>query len=303
MYHRIAEEEFDPWGLAVKPAHFREHLAWLSENRTVLRLQDFADLHRRSALPEDAIAVTLDDGYACNSEVAAPLLERFRIPATIFLPVDLIERRSAFWWDELEEIVLNHEGSSLTLDGQTIALGERNSADRQWDAGSRPRTTRQAAFLDLHIRLSRKKPADLRDVMEDLRRRSKRPGETSSTKSPMTPEQVRRTVSEFVEFGSHALTHPWLTSLDLAEQRHEIRDSVDQCRAMTGSEPAAFAYPYGTFDDQSERLVQEAGFQCACATRDLAVSSRSRTFALPRVHVGDGDAAGLQRVLARALAD
>ena len=43
LYHRIADETFDPWGEAVAPTNFREQLEWLAGNRTLLRLTDFVD--------------------------------------------------------------------------------------------------------------------------------------------------------------------------------------------------------------------------------------------------------------------
>src|SRR6185312_10355348 len=118
-----------------------------------------------------------------------------------------------------------------------------------------------------------------------------------------TPDEVRGSVNGYVEFGSHGLRHGWLPNLDLAEQEDEISGSVERCASLTGSRPAAFAYPYGMFDRRSERLTQEAGFDCACTTRNVGVSRVSRSFALPRVKVGNNDSAGLQRTLTRVRAD
>ena len=114
----------------------------------------------------------------------------------------------------------------------------------------------------------------------------------------MSPAQLRAISSERIEFGSHALTHPWLTSLDTIEKSREIQQSVAACEALTGSRPAAFAYPYGHFDAASERLAQQAGFRCACTTAGCAVSKRSRLFALPRVQVANWPSTGLARALA-----
>ena len=298
MYHRVADDPFDPWGLAVTPEHFSDQLAWLSRHRKVLRLGEFAELHRRGSLPNEAVALTFDDGYACNAETAAPLLERLKIPATIFLPAELIGKGEPFWWDELEEIVFEHEGPSLTVDGEQVALGAKRAEDRRWKPGRAPRTPRQAAFHDLHLRIVTKKAADIDDAMADLRRQSERRlNGRAQTKSPMTPEQVRNSASSLVEFGSHALTHPWLIGLTPEEQRREIGDSVDQCRSLTGSRPAALAYPFGRFNEESERIAQEAGFDCACSSEHAAVSTDSRLFALPRVQVGNWTAAGLARAL------
>ena len=83
MYHRVNEPGYDPWELAVTPAHFDEQLAWLKRRRTVLPLVEFAERHARGDLPRDAVAITFDDGYACNGLNAAPLLAAHGLPATV----------------------------------------------------------------------------------------------------------------------------------------------------------------------------------------------------------------------------
>ena len=164
MYHRIAEEPFDPWGLAVAPGRFKEQLSW-RRNCTVLSLEEFGRLHRRRSLPPNAIAITFDDGYACIRRIAAPLLQEFGVRATIFLPVDLIERRRPFWWDELEDIVLGHDDLNLCVDGENVSLGPRHPADGQWAPRSDAATARQSAFEEILTRITRKRPAERDRIM------------------------------------------------------------------------------------------------------------------------------------------
>jgi peptidoglycan/xylan/chitin deacetylase (PgdA/CDA1 family) len=114
----------------------------------------------------------------------------------------------------------------------------------------------------------------------------------------MSPAEARRIVSDRIEFGSHALTHPWLTSLDRAEKMREIGESVDRCADLTGARPSTFAYPYGNFDQEAALVVEETGFECACATLPTIVRESSSQFALPRIQVGN---CGI-RELARSLA-
>lgn len=301
-YHRIAEESFDPWGLAVTPAHLREQLSWLAQNRTVIRLADFAELHARQALPADAVAVTFDDGYACNGLVAAPLLREFQVPATFFLPTDLVDKRATFWWDELEEIVLEHDGPSLIVDGRAISLGKRDSTDRLWPPGTAPRTPRQQVYSWVQSQLARKTPFELAAVIAELHGQVKQLTLSPKMKRPMTINEIREAGLSGVEFGSHTLNHPWLPSLDPAEKRREIVDSAERCCILSGSPALTFAYPFGAFDPQAELLAKEAGYGCACTTGDLAVSRRSCTFALPRLRVGDWGKAAFQRALTRVCA-
>jgi len=294
MYHRVAEESFDPWGTTVTPARFAEQLAWMICDRKILPLAEFAARKTEGNLPDNAVALTFDDGYSCNAEVAAPMLERFRAPATFFLTVDAIETSRAYWWDELEEIVLGHDGQTLAFDGEQVSLGEKRSDDRRWRPGSPPRTPRQRAYYDLQRNLVTRKPTEIERAMSELRSQT---SPATPAKRPMAPQDVRRIAGSIIDFGSHSLTHPWLTSLSPAEKAAEIRDSVDACAALTGSRPRTFAYPFGDFDEESRRLAEEAGYDCACSTEAAAVGSTSAQFALPRVPVGNWSARRLQRAL------
>ena len=284
MYHRVAEESFDPWGLAVAPKRFAVQMEWLTAHRLILPLADFAGRHRDGNLPRRAVAITFDDGYACNAEYAAPLLERMGIPATIFLPVELVQRGRDYWWHELERVVLLHPDTALRLDGTKVELGEKTATDASWAPHAPAQTPRQQAYLALWERLHAMAPAELDRTMAELRAQSS--GGEARTR-PMTADQVRAVRSTTVEFGSHALSHASLPSLPSEEKAREIRQSAVQCEALTGAKPRAFAYPFGDFDDECETLVREAGFNCACTTVQRPVGPASRAFALPRIQAGD----------------
>lgn len=296
LYHRIAEESFDPWGLAIAPARFRQHVRWLASSRRVIPLPEFAARHRDRTIPADAIALTFDDGYACTARTAAPLLEEAGLPATIFIPAQAIESGEPFWWDELERIVLEFDGNLLELDGIAFDLGPRRPEDRKWQPHDGPGTPRQTAFLKLWKHLRHKAPEELSHGMKQLREQS-RLDCSDDLKRPMTPSEVHSLSSESIRFGSHALTHPSLPCLSRKQKVSEISDSLSRCEALAGRRPDAFAYPYGEFDEDSEELVGRAGFLCACTTEHRAATADSETFALPRLTVGNCGARTLGRAI------
>ena len=53
MYHRVANEVCDPWGLAVSPEKFADQLDWIKQHRTPLSLSDFVELNSQGKLPRD----------------------------------------------------------------------------------------------------------------------------------------------------------------------------------------------------------------------------------------------------------
>jgi peptidoglycan/xylan/chitin deacetylase (PgdA/CDA1 family) len=78
----------------------------------------------KASLPR-GIVVTFDDGYADNLDIAAPLLARHDVPATVFVATAGLEEGALFWWDELEALVLLagelRQEVSVTHHGEKLA--------------------------------------------------------------------------------------------------------------------------------------------------------------------------------------
>jgi peptidoglycan/xylan/chitin deacetylase (PgdA/CDA1 family) len=294
MYHRIARETFDPWGLAVGPHRFAAQVAWLKDNRAVLPLSEFARLHKERTLPDDAVSLTFDDGYA-SVLIAVPLLEEHGLHATVFLPTMLIERGHEFWWDELARLILEWRLDTLRLGDARMSVPPAHNQDRFWLTGARPSTPRQKLFQSVWSRLHAMPPEALDAGMAELR--SQAPIEPGEADRPLAADQVRLIGSSMIAFGSHGLSHPSLPSLAREQKLREIQDSRTQCAAMTGTAPMAFAYPYGDFDETSSQLIEQAGYACACVGGDKFVTSRSDVFALPRLRVGNWEPRTLRDML------
>ena len=79
-YHRVTNLTSDPWSMAITPEEFENHLKYLSEN---FKIVGFGD--DWSNIEDKAITITFDDGYHDFYSNALPLLEKYKVPATIFI--------------------------------------------------------------------------------------------------------------------------------------------------------------------------------------------------------------------------
>jgi peptidoglycan/xylan/chitin deacetylase (PgdA/CDA1 family) len=310
MYHRIAEAKVDPWRLAVSPNLFDEQLALLKKRRIVLPLVEFELLHRGGRLPAKAVAITFDDGYACNALAAAPLLAKHGVPATIFLATGWISSPKEFWWDALERIIstTSVERLELSLQSETIAIElgkpDQHRDARIWDATAEPRNARQAAYLDLWTRLRLAGDEQRRRAMTSLHQQAGVSEIARQSHRIMTAAEVRQTAaSGLVEIGAHGVTHPVLSGLGREEQSSEIRLSRDACRDLVSHSPRAFAYPFGDYDDDTLAATADAGFQIACTTKACCIGRHTESLQMPRLQVNGWNArelVGAMRNLDRA---
>ncbi len=101
-YHSISDHRDDT--LSVSSEGFRRQIKWLIDRGYMIvplkaiaqgvatGLRDF---------PSPVAAITFDDGYRDNFEIAYPILKELNAPATIFLALDYIGTERPFPWDRL----------------------------------------------------------------------------------------------------------------------------------------------------------------------------------------------------------
>lgn len=297
MYHAIDDDSFDPWGLSVSPANFQAQMEWLAVGRTVLPLEEFAQRHAKGQLPPDAVAVTFDDGYASVGETAVPLLERMRLPATIFIPADSVERCREFWWDRLARLIIGFQGERLSVLAKMFELGPPLPEDRTWRPHQPPSTPRQRLFKDSWATIRLRSDEGVEAALEEIAAEIGDCAPQEPAKRVMTPQEIRSIHSDVIKIGSHALTHPSLPALSSEDKRREICGSIDRCRELTGEAPRTFAYPFGDFDDESRSLVEQCGFACGCTTEPRPVGPGAPLSRLPRFAAGNWDGELMKQIL------
>jgi peptidoglycan/xylan/chitin deacetylase (PgdA/CDA1 family) len=303
MYHRVANPPVDPWGLAVHPDRFYEHLTVLRRSRRVLPMSELVTRLERRTLSNDTVAITFDDGYVDNLLEAKPRLAAAGVPAMLFVTTGAIGQQTEYWWDELARGILLRRSA---LDLEIVIAGEpcrmefpqSDGTSSAWHACEEPRTAREVTYLAVWRRL-RTVSAPERDAALHRLRELLDPPPPDPKDLPMTATQVAELAAGgLFEIGGHTVTHPVLPTLSPEERRHEILCGKLACERLVKQLITGFAYPHGAVDADSRAAVQECGFAWACATGSPPVPDRDYDrYALPRLAVLDWDAHAFERAL------
>ncbi len=308
LYHRVTEVDVDPWSLCVTPQHFAEHLEVLHGYAQPVSLQELGQvLHARSfrKLPRRSVIVTFDDGYADNLYHAKPLLDRYGVPATVFVTTGAIGREREFWWDELERLLLQPgtlpQFLRLRVNGKTHEweLGQsgqyseescaRHRQWRTWDTGEP--SSRHFLYRSIYKLLRPLPSTERRKVQDELLVWAGAKAAARPTHRSLSLHEVCALgQGGLVDIGAHTVTHPVLSALPVCAQRDEIQQSRAQLEEVLGRPVTAFSYPHGFHSGHTPEivaLVRELGFATACSTLEAVARRDTDPFALPRVSVGE----------------
>lgn len=99
----------------------------------------------------------------------------------------------------------------------------------------------------------------------------------------MNWDQIKEMRDSGVEIGSHTLWHPYLTKSNKAQA--EIEDSKKKLEAELGVPVTTFAYPFGDYHEQIEKMVADAGYTTARSFSTGNGISLDNIFHIPVVRV------------------
>lgn len=98
-----------------------------------------------------------------------------------------------------------------------------------------------------------------------------------------------RSLPEFIELGSHTLSHPHLTKIGVARLQEEVIASRHKLATLTGSHVSLLAFPYGEYDDRVVGTCWKAGYELVFGGAPWTADPGGRDFVRGRVMVDEHD--------------
>lgn len=245
---------------------------WLVKNMTILSATEAFERLENGTLPDRAVLLTFDDGYASNLEYVVPVLQKYGLSGLFFVSSGHLGEH-LLWDDRIKWVI--RETRQAALDLSSLGLANYSLMDIMQKRHAYEGVCHSLKYMPIKQRQA------LVSAVESLS------GIAPEKRAVMLDEiQVREMISGGMEIGAHTVNHPILKQETLDEARWNIEEDKRRLEQVTGQEVLFFSYPNGTpnqdYDLNHTSMVMAAGFKAAVSTAPGVATSRMDQMQLPR---------------------
>jgi peptidoglycan/xylan/chitin deacetylase (PgdA/CDA1 family) len=255
VYNNTLKTDFDAGVFGPSAEMFEKQMLWLKSNTDILSENDIIDyINNGKKLPNRCSAVTFDDGYIDNYEIAYPILKHHKIPAMFFVPTKALLDRNLCWWDLINYLIKKCDKKSINIIGVEFQIDTLNGKlNAISEIIKYKKYQKEEKTFSLLPDLSEACGVDFPDI------------ELQSAQL-MTWENLIELGKNNVAIGSHTHSHRVLSTISASEQLNEMVKSMQVLQDKLGSKPRSIAYPvgdYNAFTADSELAAEKAGYEVA----------------------------------------
>jgi len=278
MYHSVMDDPLQAastlGGIVHSTKVFREQMELIARDYNTLTLADvLLFVQGEKEPPTRSVAITFDDGYADNFEVAMPVLDQTGVPAAFYVVVDCVENARLPWPARLRYAFYTTKKSTWAESNGTLwplkSFEQRDGAFlKACDDCCQLAGARQEQFVS--------------GIERDL------DAEFRSAENPMmTWDQLCGLTRRGHIVGSHTMTHPNMAYLPDADLQIEFAESKRSLEERLNSPIDHFSYPCPALSphwrDRTVEASAQAKYRTAVTTNGGPVRRNHNPLRLRRV--------------------
>jgi len=256
LYHRVSDEQDALWP-PMTPALFERTVAYMAKHYSVVRLEEWF-LTGQPATPKQTAAIVFDDGFRDNLEIAAPILQQYRLPATFYVVTDCINTQLPTWTYQLDYRFQHTQQASLNLPFDFLPEALR--------AGTFTSPNERLAFgRSLKPTLKKLPHPDRLSVLATVEEQFR---DVEIPRVMMNWDEVRQLHRAGFRIESHSQTHTLLATIpETASIDEELAGSKAIIERELGTSVTTISYPIGSYDHRVIAASKSAGYQLGLAVK------------------------------------
>ncbi|MEL0657905.1 polysaccharide deacetylase family protein [Psychromonas arctica] len=242
-------------------------LSTLSKRYQFISLSTAIKILKKEIKPiNNALVITLDDGYLNNIKASGPIFSKFNIHPAIFVSSEHTEKNIPFWFDRLDYALqqIKEDGFSTQILGESF----------MFDCTSRKRLTTSYSDFRRRIKLQFNDDQIMRNYLDTLSTSIEM--HTGKALKDVINDDIYAQIASWkelksaterfnFEIGSHTINHARIGLLNENDIDIELSHSKRTIEYKLQLACNTFCYPDNSYKDTAETLVKKY-YQCALTT-------------------------------------
>lgn len=276
---------------------FREQIAFMKSNFNIVTMEQVLEaISTKEKLPEKALLLTFDDGYADNYSVAMPILEEYGVQGSFFIPGKTFTTHQLLDVNKIHYVLASANIYNLVEDlkkemdyyrGQEFQYASTEELFAKYAVASRF-DIKETVFVKQMLQTVL--PEKLRNIISS-KLFAKYVGVTEEQLAYelyMSEEQIRTMKRHGMFIGIHGYDHYWLGNLPVEQMEKDISLALDALDEFVDRKQWVMNYPYGNYNKGVLEYISKQG-ACLGLTTEvrLADVDKDNSLELPRLDCND----------------
>lgn len=276
---------------------FREQIAFMKSNFNIVTMEQVLEaISTKEKLPEKALLLTFDNGYADNYNVALPILEEYGVQGSFFIPGKTFMTHQLLDVNKIHYVLASANIYNLVEDlkkemdyyrGQEFQYASTEELFAKYAVASRF-DIKETVFVKQMLQTVL--PEKLRNIISS-KLFAKYVGVTEEQLAYelyMSKEQIRTMKRHGMFIGIHGYDHYWLGNLPVEQMENDISLALDALDEFVDRKQWVMNYPYGNYNKDVLAYISKQG-ACLGLTTEvrLADIDKDNPLELPRLDCND----------------
>ena len=277
---------------------FIEQILYMRKNHNIITMEEVIySIDNEIAIPNKSILLTFDDAYLDHYNNVFPVLDKYKIQGSFYVPSKAITDHKVLDVNKIHFILASSqdkqsiindikvlieqyskEYSLKTFDFYFKKLAYEDRMDDKYVIFIK-RLLQVELVEELRIKITNNLFEKYVDMSENA----------FSRELYMNEQHLQHMLQSGMHIGSHGHNHYWWNSLTKDEMTKELDLSMSFLKDLgVDMDNWTACYPYGSYDDQSIKILEEKGCKLAVTTDvDIATTSKETRFIMPRLDTND----------------
>lgn len=281
FYHGV-DRVNESSSLHINPENFEQEIRFLSRHYEVINMDEYYHRLQHNKFSNKEIVITFDDGYKNNLTIAAPILQSYGMPFTVFISAGHIENGKRFPTAIVRSVVMDSELDEIDIRCIRFRSPLRGKEQRKKVCGLLIHTLKRSN-IDLVNEICEELAGNL--LLGDYKKLCKQ----HPADEPLDWKEVMQLQTNYkCTIGAHCMDHFICNGYQTREQTlWQVTESKRLIEEKTGKPCLYMAYPNGIvhegdITDYALEAVKEAGYRLAFTTENNRLLADSNPHLLPR---------------------